>query len=124
MRTHPTDIITAMLEMLGVFEGLCQDRDTLRRLIETASDRGKWETAHALFQDIRQKRLQAEKRHNKALKAQYSFEEICAKTLYNLSNSPAPFDSDSPFWVLPLGIALGREMGIEHLSEVSSLLKM
>nr|WP_315383941.1 hypothetical protein [uncultured Sphingomonas sp.] len=124
MRTHPTDIITAMLEMLNVFEGLCEDRDTLLRLIETASDRGKWATAHALFQDIRQKTLQAEISNNRALLNQYSFEEICAKTLYNLSGPSASFDADSAFWVLPLGVALGREKGLKHPFEVSSLLRI
>jgi len=41
------------------------------------------------------------------------FEEICAKTLYNLSGAPAPFDPDSPYWIVPNAFALARRVGIE-----------
>ena len=40
--------------------------------------------AHALFDRIRQKTLVAERAGESDLAAQYLFEEICAKTLYNL----------------------------------------
>jgi hypothetical protein len=36
MTTRPTDIITAMLEPLMFFEGRCEDKATLRRLIDIA----------------------------------------------------------------------------------------
>jgi hypothetical protein len=124
MRTHPTDIISAMLEMLAVFERACQDRDTLRRLSAMAASRAEWPKAHALFQEIRHKTLEAEKRGDELALAQYQFEEICAKTLYNLSHSTAPFDADSAFWVVPLGVALGRRLGFTEPSQVSSLLKI
>ncbi|WP_271580192.1 hypothetical protein [Bradyrhizobium sp. CCBAU 45389] len=123
MRNHPTDIISAMLEMLAIFENACEDGDTLRRLSAMASNRGAWREGHALFQQIRHKTLKAEKRDELAL-AQYAFEEICAKTLYNLSHSPAPFDADSAFWVVPLGVELGRRLGFTEPSQVTSLLRM
>lgn len=124
MRSHPTDIIAAMLEMLSVFGGACKDVETLSRLSKMASDRGKWVGGHSLFQDIRQKTLSAEKRGDRQAMAQYAFEEICAKTLYNLSGSAAPFDADSAFWIVPLGVALGRELGFVEPSQVTALLKM
>lgn len=89
-----------------------------------ASDRGKWSGGHALFQDIRQKTLKAEKRADQRALTQYAFEEVCAKTLYNLSHSPAPFDPDAAFWVVPLGVALGRTLGFTEPSQISSLLRM
>jgi hypothetical protein len=48
--------------------------------------------------------------------AQYCFEEICAKSIYNESGHemPAPFDSDSPFWVVPLAIQAARALGIDQ----------
>ncbi|MDB5702108.1 MAG: hypothetical protein JWL66_2307 [Sphingomonadales bacterium] len=124
MRSHPTNIITAMLEMLAVFGSACKDVETLDGLSKIASDRGKWVEGHSLFQDIRQKTLRAEKRGDPLAMAQYAFEEICAKTLYNLSGSAAPFDADSAFWVVPLGVALGRELGFDDPSQVTALLKM
>lgn len=124
MRSHPTNIIAAMLEMLAVFEGACKDVDTLGRLRKIASDRERWAGAHSLFQEIRQKTLKAEKAGDPATLAQYAFEEICAKTLYNLSGSTAPFDADSAFWIVPLGVALGREIGFVEPSQVTTLLKM
>jgi hypothetical protein len=113
-----------MLEMLTVFESACEDGDTLRRLSQMASNRGKWRDGHALFQEVRRKTLNAEKRKDELALAQHAFEDICAKTLYNLSHSPAPFDADSAFWVLPLGVDLGRRLGFTEPSQVTSLLRM
>ena len=49
----------------------------------------------------------------KSLEAQYIFEEVCAKTLYNLANAAAPFDADSPYWIVPNAIALARLLNID-----------
>lgn len=122
VRSHPTDIIGAMLEMLHTFEGRCQDTETLKRLVAIASDRNEWSHAKKLFEDIRQKALAAERRGDDLAGSQYAFEEICAKTLYNLTYPPAPFDADSAFWVVPLAVDLGRQLGMLHASEVSVLL--
>jgi len=56
------------------------------------------------------------------LEIQYSFEEVCAKTLYNLSHEPAPFDSDVPFRVVPSAFQLGRRLNIEDSAIVQILL--
>jgi hypothetical protein len=124
MKSHPTNIIAAMQDMLTVFKGACKDVETLDRLMKMAADREKWAGGHALFSDIRQKTKRAEAQGYPLEMAQYAFEEVCAKTLYNLSGSNAPFDPDSPFWILPLGVALGRELGFTEPSQVSPLLKM
>jgi hypothetical protein len=96
---------------------------TYRKLIALANDRSRRKQAHALFNEIRRKTLAAEKRKDQLSLAQYSFEEICAKTLYNISGEPAPFDSDSPFWVLPRALELGRILGITDPGEISPLLR-
>ena len=123
MTRRPTDIITAMLAPLTLFEARCEDKATLRKLIALAEDRSRRKEAHALFSEIRQKTLAAEKRKDEFALAQYAFEEICAKTLYNLTHEPAPFDADSPFWVLPLALDLGRRLGITNPGDISPLLK-
>ncbi len=123
MTKRPTDIITAMLVPLTLFEARCEDKATLRKLIALAEHHSRRREAHALFSEIRQKTLAAEKRKDEFALAQYAFEEICAKTFYNLTHEPAPFDPDSPFWVLPLALNLGRRLGITDPGEISPLLK-
>ncbi|TQF30902.1 hypothetical protein UNPA324_15760 [Bradyrhizobium sp. UNPA324] len=117
------DIIAAMLAPLTFFEARCEDKDTLRKLIALANDRSRRKQAHALFYDIRNKTLAAQKRDDQLGVAQYAFEEICAKTLYNLTREPAPFDPDAPFWVLPLALKLARMLGIKNAGLISPLLK-
>ena len=124
MTRRPTDIITAMLVPLRLFEQRCEDKSTLRKLIALADDRSRRKEAHALFSEIRQKTLNAGKRQDEFAITQYAFEEICAKTLYNLTHEPAPFDPDSPFWVLPLALDLGQRLGITDPAEISPLLKL
>jgi hypothetical protein len=123
MTRRPTDIFTAMLAPLTFFEERCEDKETLRKLITLANDRSRRKEAHALFSKIRQKTLAAEKRNDQLALAQYHFEEICAKTLYNMANEPAPFDPDAPFWVLPLALKLGQMLGITDVGEISPLLR-
>jgi hypothetical protein len=123
MTRRPTDIITAMLVTLTFFEGRCEDKGTLRKLITLANDRSRRKEAHALFSEIRRKTLAAEERNDQLALAQYNFEEICAKTLYNMTYEPAPFDRDSPFWVLPLALELGQMLGITDAGEISPLLR-
>lgn len=124
MTRRPTDIITAMLAPLIFFEARCEDKQTLRRLIVLANDKSQRVSARGLFDAIRSKTLAAERRKDQLALAQYAFEEICAKTLYNLTNGPAPYDADSPFWVLPLAVELGRALGVADPSEKSPLLKV
>ena len=68
--------------------------------------------------------LAADKRRDELALAQYAFEEICAKTLYNLTHECAPFDPDSPFWVLPLAVDLGLRLGVTDPGEISPLLRV
>ncbi len=124
MRSHPTDIISAIVDMLAKFEAVCRDKETLRTLIEIAPDRQRWSQGHALFQAIRQKTLKADREGDELASSQYAFEEICAKTLYNLSGSSAPFDADSAFWVLPLAVDLGRRLGFSDAEQISPLLRV
>jgi hypothetical protein len=46
---------------------------------------------------------------------QFTFEEVCAKTLHNLSASKKPFDADTPYWIIPLALKLAKVLEInEH----------
>jgi hypothetical protein len=119
----------AIQEMVRFFLPLCAEQSTLRELDEMASDEKKWPHAHALFSKIRNKTIRADEANDELLQYQYSFEEICAKTLYNISGHikgkefPYPFDDDSPFWVFPLAVSFARALGVADPFSVSSLLR-
>jgi hypothetical protein len=116
------DIITAILAPLMFFEERCEDKETLRKLITLAKDNARRKQAHALFSEIRNKTLAAHRSGDQLAVAQYAFEEICAKTLYNITLEPAPFDPDSPFWVLPRALKLGQMLGVIDAGVISPLL--
>jgi hypothetical protein len=119
----------AIREMVRFFLPRCADQSTLRELDDMASDDRKWRYAHALFSRIRDKTLRAEKAKDELLQHQYGFEEICAKTLYNMSGHikgkefPYPFDEDSPFRVIPIAVSFARALGVADPFGVSSLLR-
>jgi len=106
-------IVTDLEKLIELFAERCKDRGTLDELAAMAADHGRWSKGHGLFDRIRRKTLVAERSGDKTLGAQYLFEEICAKTLYNLSGSSAPFDADSPYWIVPNAFALAHRLGID-----------
>ena len=126
---HTNATADAIREMVRFFLPRCADQDTLRELDDMAADDRKWRYAHALFRRIRGKTLRADAAKDALLQHQYGFEEICAKTLYNMSGHvpggewPYPFDDDSPFWVVPLAVGFARALGIADPYSVSSLLR-
>ncbi len=128
---HTNSTAEAIQEMVRFFLPHCSDQSTLRELDRMASDDQQWRYAHALFRRIRAKTLRADEANDHLLQHQYGFEEICAKTLFNMSGHsdpdckefPAPFDDDSPFWVLPIAVAFARALGVDEPYSVSSLLR-
>ena len=99
--------------LIELFRPHCRDRDTIEEIQRMLGNRDSWSKAHDLFSRIRNKTLRAERTGAQQLACQYLFEEICAKTLYNLSGEPAPFDADSPYWIIPNAISFARCAGIE-----------
>ena len=103
-----------MARLLDLLAPHCTDRETIDWLRTAVADRGRWDKAHGVFNHIRSKSLKAERSAKAMPLAQYLFEEICAKTLYNLSGASAPFDADSPYWVIPNAIAFARHIGVNE----------
>ncbi|WP_245455502.1 MULTISPECIES: hypothetical protein [unclassified Mesorhizobium] len=91
-------MLRQMQELFEFFGPHVRDTETLDRLRTMVKDRGAWLKAHHLFDHIRHKTLRAEKANDVQALAQYMFEEVCAKALFNLTHSNAPFDADSPYW--------------------------
>ncbi len=114
------DTADAIGELVAFFLPHCADRSTLTELSVMASVPAQWREAHKLFSRIRDKTLKADTANNRRLQLQYSFEELCAKTIYNIADHSEgfssaylpPFDENSPLYVVPAAIALSRELGI------------
>ena len=119
---NPGNIIEQIIVLVDFFRKHCRETSTLDELRRMALDREKWPNAHAKFNDIRTKTLKVEQAGHAVLTAQYLFEEILAKTLYNLSYSSAPFDADSPFFIIPNAIALAKAISPDALAELAVLL--
>jgi hypothetical protein len=105
-------MLDEMRRLIEVFAAHSQDRSTLDELHGMIGDRKTWHEAHALFGRIRRKTVMAERRKDEVANCQYLLKEVCAKTLYNLSGQPAPFDPDSPYWIVPCALSLARRMSI------------
>lgn len=106
--------------LIELFMFRCQENSTLVELLALASNSSRWKEGHQLFQDIRRKTLKAETSGNSDLLKQYAFEELCAKTLYNLSGEPAPFDPDSSDYVVASALSLAGVVGVPE-AEISDV---
>ncbi len=107
-------IIEEIELLLDLFENEVLDRDSNRLVWKFCNEKHRWIKAHGLFTTIRDRNLKAIKQGDKVKEAQYCFEEVVAKTLYNLTRSSAPFDPDSPYWVIKNALALANALKIPH----------
>lgn len=112
------NVIVTILGLIDIFRQHCADSSTLDELAEIAADQTRRRQAHDLFCRIRQKTLLAYSASDQFLIAQYSFEEVCAKTLYNLSGEPCPFDREVPFKIVPNAFAVARLMDVSDAEVV------
>jgi hypothetical protein len=116
---------STILALLNLFRSHVPDRQSNKQVAALISDEMKWPTAHEMFGKIRGKLLEADKAGDSLRQCQYGFEEICLKTVYNEtaseSSRPAPFDSDSPFFVVPNAFHLARSVGIPD-SDILSII--
>jgi hypothetical protein len=87
-------------------------------LAEVAADRSRWRKGHASLTGSTICRAAADHR----LEAQYLFEESCAKTLYNLSGEPAPFDREVSFQIVPNALTLARLLKISDAEIVQAIM--
>ena len=121
MRHDGKSIPEAMKRLIEIFAARSSDRSTLDELHRMVGDRGTWNRAHDLFQRIRRKSSDSSRRGDAKLEAQFGFEEACAKTLYNLSGESAPFDPDSPYWIIPNALAAARHFQIDESEIVKAV---
>ena len=103
------DDIVALLQL---FQGHVPDHETNALVLELASNSYNWPDAHDLFDGVRRLNLAAIKARDRVRECQYCFEEVCLQSLYNETHTDAPFDSDSPHWIIKNAIALARAVKI------------
>jgi hypothetical protein len=118
-KSNITDAIKRLIVILAVKSA---DRRTLDELHDLVGDRAMWHRAHDLFSRIRQKNVEASRKGDVRLEAQFSFEEACTKTLYNLGRYPGAFDADSPYWIVPHALRAARLMGIDEGKIISAVI--
>lgn len=97
-----------------------EDKDELRKLIEVTGNKEKWVKAHAYFSETRRKSIKLKDNKNN-LRSLYSFIEVCYKSLYNLTYPSAPFDSYSPFKIIPFAIKYCKSAGLDE-SEILKII--
>jgi len=111
-------MLREMRELIEFFISHVRDTETLERLLRMIDDRGSWPKAHHLFRDIRHKTLRALRGHDSQAEVQFIFEEACAKTLFNYTHSTAPFDPDSPYWIVPNALTCAQKLGLDPMDVV------
>jgi hypothetical protein len=116
------NIIQATQGIMGLFRPHFADCSTLDELYALSRDHARWPKAHDLLSRIRKKVLAAEQAGDGLLQMQYGFEEVCAKTFYNMSGSPAPFDAHVPFLIIPIAIDLTRRLKLSDSQIVNILM--
>jgi len=88
------------LKLLKVCLNCFRQIPELNSVIAVASDPSRWAEAHKVFSDIRRLTLKEErKRTNDIYYSLLHIAENTAKTVYNASGAPRPFDYDSPWWL-------------------------
>jgi hypothetical protein len=106
-------LIDQIEALIKVFKPLCGDTETLVELEALLHQEKDWPKAHYLSTRIRAKTLKAIDSDNRRAEAQYYFEEICAQTIYNLSQTKMSFASDTPYWVIPMALKFARALELD-----------
>ncbi len=102
----------SIANLLKLFQGKVPDAETNAHVRELAVTLDQWSAGHALFDVVRSRSLAAMSTKDDVRCAQYSFEESCLQAMYNETNPDDPFDSVSPYWIVPGAIGLARAIGI------------
>jgi hypothetical protein len=100
-------------QLLAFFEPHCRDTETLKELRSLLHVPQDWIKAHYLSSRIRTKAVSAVKQGDLKAEMQFSFEETCAKTLHNLTDSKKPFDADTAYWILPQALKLAKTLDLD-----------
>ena len=90
------------VEILQKYLPYVSKRVEYMELVEISSNESRWREAHDVFRRIR-RNITLPFDANHPTEVEYAFvfiAECAAKTIYNCSGEPAPFDDDSYEWLL------------------------
>ena len=107
-------LIDQIDQLLIFFRPHCRDVETIDELRMLLHEPRDWVKAHYLSTRIRTKGIGAVKQGDLKGEMQFSFEETCAKTLHNLSDTKKPFEPDTAYWIIPLALKLARVLGLDE----------
>ena len=107
-------LVDQMDHLFALFQPICRDTETMAELRALLRDEKDWVKAHYLSTRIRAKAFTAVKTGDLPAEMQFSFEETCAKTLHNLSDSKKPFEADTPYWIIPLALKLAKVLDLDE----------
>ncbi len=120
MTVRKSLVIEEIQLLLDLFIDVVPDQESNRLVWKFCEEKHRWIKAHGLFTTIRDRNLKAVREENKLREAQYCFEEVIAKTLFNLTRPDAPFDPDSPYWVIKYALRLAKLLNLpaEKVNEI------
>ena len=120
MTIRKSVVVEEIQLLLDLFHDDVPDQESNRLVRKFCVEKHRWVKAHGLFTTIRDRNLRAIKEENKLKEAQYCFEEVIAKTLFNLTRPEAPFDPDSPYWVIKDALRLAQLLNLpaERVNEI------
>ena len=98
--------------LLDLFEEVVPDRESNRLVWRFCDEKHKWIKAHGLHSTLRDRNVKATNQGDKVKECQYCFEEVIAKTLFNLTRSDVPFDPDSPYWIIKNALRLAKALNV------------
>jgi hypothetical protein len=101
----------SIIALLRLFQGKAPDLLSARQVLNVALSND-WSRAYEARSQVRNRLLLTSKADDPIRLAQYWFEESCLETLYNDTQPADPFDSISPYWVVPHAIKLAKQLSI------------
>ena len=104
--------IQEIKSLLDYFEEKVPDKESNRLVRKFCDEKYRWIKAHGLHSTIRDRTLKAVRLEDTKKLSQYLFEESIAKMLWNLTKPGAPFDPDSPYWVIKNALCLAKTLEI------------
>ena len=105
-------MIAEIKSLLDLFESSAPDKESNRLVWQFCNEKHRWAKAHGLHSTLRDRNLKAIRQGDKIKECQYCFEEVVAKTLFNLTRSEGPFDLDSPYWVIKNALKLAKALNV------------
>ena len=109
-------MIEDIINLLNLFHDKVPDKESNRKTLALVENKEQWCNAHDYFGELRTKTLKAEKKKDSIEEQQYLFEEICAKSIYNMycyaNDEGVPFDPDSPHWIIKNALSLAYKLGL------------